>query len=361
MSIRGGPCLKVAFVAGLSDKKLRQKLAPLALLPEIKEIHLYRRNPLSGSEKVSWQPLPVLAARSRLVGDMLRFLLLMARGRQYDVLIGCNQAFHGVTASICGAFWNKPVVQIVTSGIEHICSQPLLKRTLFSAHAVAVRGPISLKQLRRQGYKKHIAILHNPWDTDVTPTDAHSTQYPYDMLAVGNYAAAKSYPWMMEVIGTLKKWFPELRVAVAGKGPFQRKLSLPLHRHALKGCVSFLGWKDEAALNDLYLKSRALLLTSRTEGLPMVVIEAMSQRRAVIVTNVGDLPWLVRDGKDGFVVPHGDTEEMVKALRELFKNPEKIEEMGRSAHGRILSLAEEFESTRIRTSWETLIRNALRA
>ncbi len=347
--------MKVAFVAGLSDKKLKQKLAPLAQLPEIKEIHLYRRRPLSGIEKVTWLPLPDWGTRSRWAGDMLRFLFLMARGRRYDVLIGCNQAFHGVMASICGAVWRKPVVQIVTSGIEHICSHPLLKRTLLSAHAVAVRGPISLTQLRRQGYKKHIAILHNPWDRGSSPTNLPGIQPSYDLLAVGDYAAAKSYPWMMEVIGALKEWFPELRVAVAGKGPFRKKLSLPLDRHALKQCVSFLGWQDETALSGLYLKSRVLLLTSRTEGLPMVVIEAMTRKRAVIVTAVGDLPWLVRDGKDGFVVPHADTEGMVRILREMLSNPEKIEAMGRSAHDRIISLADEFKIKNISRVWKKLL------
>jgi len=359
-STKGGSGLKVAFVAGLSDKKIKQKLAPLALVPEIKEIHLYRRNPLSRSEKVSWQPLPVLAGRSRLVGDMLRFLCLMVRGHQYDIVIGCNQAFHGLTASLCGIFWNKPVVQIVTSGIEHICSQPLLRRTLLSAQAVAVRGPISLKQLQKQGYKKHIAILHNPWDLGVTPTDVHDTQSSYDILAVGNYATAKSYPWMMEVIGTLKKKYLDLRVAVAGKGPFQQKLSPILNQYNLRDSVSFLGWQDEDALAALYRKSRLLLLTSHTEGLPMVVIEAMSHKKPVFVTDVGDLAWLVREGRDGKVVPYGQTQKMASQLLKALRKPETLHSMGQSAHGRILSLAEEFEPTRISTSWQTLIRNALR-
>jgi len=354
-----GIALKVAFVAGLSDKKLKQKLVPLALLPEINGVHLYRRRPLSGLEKITWQPLPVWATRSRWAGDMLRFLLMMARGRQYDLIIGCNQAFHGVMASLCGAFWKKPVIQIVTSGIEHICSQVLLKQTLLSAHAVAVRGPKSREQLKSHGYKGLIEILHNPCELPETHHGSCPGRYRYDMLAVGDYAPAKAYPWMMEVLGSVKKSFPALRVAIAGKGPFQQKLTPVLNRLKLGDSVSFLGWQDEDVLGDLYRKSRLLLLTSQTEGLPMVVIEAMSHKKPVFVTDVGDLAWLVRNGQDGFVLPFGQTQEMASTLIKALSDTETLDRMGRSAHGRILSLAAEFEPAHISSSWKTLIGHVL--
>jgi glycosyltransferase involved in cell wall biosynthesis len=355
---KGGACLKVAFVAGLSDKKLIQKLDPLTRLNAIQSIHLYRRRPIKNLNKIDWQRLPKWAARHKMAGDLLRFLCLMARGWQYDVLIGCNQTYHGVYANICGTLWKKPVIQVVVSGIDHVCSRPLLKQTLLSAQAVAVRGPISRIQLKRHGYRGHIEILHNPLDVIKASELEHPGPCPYDILAVGDYAMAKSYPWMMAVIGRVKKSIPSLRVAIAGKGPFEQKLSSFLNRHGLKESISFLGWQDEKKLAALYQKSRVLLLTSQTEGLPMVVIEAMGHKKPVYVTDVGDLAWLVRGGQDGFVVPYGETEKMALLLINGLGDPESLNNMGHSAYDRILSLSHEFGPARISRSWETLLNEA---
>jgi glycosyltransferase involved in cell wall biosynthesis len=330
----------------------------LTRLNTIQNIHLYRRKSIGPLSKITWQRLPKWAARHRIAGDLLRFMCLMARGWQYDVLIGCNQAYHGVYANICGALWKKPVIQVVVSGIEHVCSHPLLKQTLLSAPAVAVRGPISFSQLKDQGYTGHIEILHNPFSVGKTSVSAHNGQSQYDILAVGDYAMAKSYPWMMDIIARVKKSVPTLRVAIAGKGPFKQKLSSLMNRHGLKDTISFLGWQDQEMLGALYQKSRTLLLTSQTEGLPMVVIEAMTHKKPVFVTDVGDLAWLVRSGKDGFVVPYGETEKMALMLVNGLGDPDSLINMGHAAHGRILSLANEFRPARISRSWETLLKKA---
>ena len=354
---KGGACLKVAFVAGLSDKKLIQKLDPLTRLNAIQSIHLYRRNPIADLDKITWQRLPKWAARYKIAGDLLRFLCLMVRGWQYDVLIGCNQAFHGMSACICGALWHKPVLQIVTSEVSHVCSHPFLKHTLFSAHAVAVRGPISGSHLKQLGYKGQIEILQNPFRLPQSVPPEHQRQYAYDILAVGDYAPAKSYPWMMEVVGRVKRVFPGLRMAIAGRGPFEKKLSVLLNQYGLGESVSFLGWQNEEALGNLYQNSRSLLLTSKTEGLPMVVIEAMAHKTPVFVTNVGDLSWLVRDRLDGFVVDHGKTDTMVLLLKKGLNDHAALEKMGESAYHRVCALASAFDPHHIVDTWKALLKN----
>jgi glycosyltransferase involved in cell wall biosynthesis len=85
------------------------------------------------------------------------------------------------------------------------------------------------------------------------------------------------------------------------------------------------------------LAARALVLPSFAEGLPVVLMEAMALRRPVISTFVAGIPELVREGQEGWLVPAGDSETLVQAIRScLGASAETLQRMGRSAHARVL-------------------------
>jgi len=350
--------LKLAFVSGLSDKKLTQKLLPLQALNEVEEIHLYRRRPYCGN-KIHWMAIPRWAQKSPIVGDLLRFIMLLALGWRYDVLIGCHQSFHGLMAHMCSRIWKKPVIQVIIAEVDWIFKRPLLKSAVLSADACAVRGPVSCKRLRDLGYKGRIESLHNTYTLPTKVTNTPTVNRYYDFVAVGDFAEEKAYPWMMEVLGHVKKEWPGLKVAIVGRGPFRRKLGSLMSKNSLDEHVDFLGWKDEEALEEIYRSSRALLLTSSTEGLPMAVLEAMSCGLPVFVTDVGDLPWLVGDGKEGQVVPYGDTKGMSTAILNALKDSDLLERMGENGYARIVSLSHQFNTEEISKTWFGLLSSVL--
>ena len=72
------------------------------------------------------------------------------------------------------------------------------------------------------------------------------------------------------------------------------------------------------------------ILTSRSEGLPNVVLEAMSMEIPVVATNVGGLPEIIKEGESGFLVPSGDGDQMVKKIVTLIDNYETRVKMGRN-------------------------------
>ncbi|MDY7033215.1 MAG: glycosyltransferase family 4 protein [Thermodesulfobacteriota bacterium] len=342
--------MKLAFVCGLSEKKLAQKLLPLQVLDQVDEIHLYRRLPYHG-KKIQWMILPRWAQKSRVIGDLFRFFCLLMQGMHYDVIVGCHQSFHGLMACICGKVWNKPVAQIVITEVDWVYKRPLLRLAMLSADVCAVRGPISYEMLRNVGYKGRIEILHNPYTPPVINANTEIRRRRFDLVAVGNYAKEKNYPWMIQVLSAVKKEWPQLKAAIVGQGPFREKLEPALSKNNLQEHVEFLGWKDENGLSEVYQDSRAFLLTSNAEGLPMVVLEAMSHRLPVFVTDVGDLPWLVRDGEEGRVVPYGDTKGMSDALINALKNPDFLKKMGERAHARVVSFSDQYDTDKIIQTW----------
>ncbi len=78
------------------------------------------------------------------------------------------------------------------------------------------------------------------------------------------------------------------------------------------------------------------VLSSRWEGLPYTIIEAMMAGLPVVATKVGGVPELVEDGVTGFLVPPKDPEALAQALQKLIDGPELRKKMGRAGREKAL-------------------------
>jgi glycosyltransferase involved in cell wall biosynthesis len=86
---------------------------------------------------------------------------------------------------------------------------------------------------------------------------------------------------------------------------------------------------------ELIREARVVALPSRTEGLPIVLLEAMAQARPVVATPVGGTPELVVDGETGVLVPPGDVHALAQALREVLDDDERARRLGESGRRRV--------------------------
>jgi len=94
--------------------------------------------------------------------------------------------------------------------------------------------------------------------------------------------------------------------------------------------VRFAGWRSGAEVRECILDARALVLPSLSEGLPVVIMEALALRRPVIGTDVGGISELVEPGVSGWLVRPGSEESLARALRDaLARPPAELDEMGR--------------------------------
>jgi glycosyltransferase involved in cell wall biosynthesis len=123
---------------------------------------------------------------------------------------------------------------------------------------------------------------------------------------------------------------PRIRGFIAGRGP---QLSVIRERAAARNsAVSVLG--DRSDVPDLMEAADAVCLTSETEALPMVVIEAMALGRPVIATNVGGTGDLVVSGETGVLIPPGDEDALVRAILDARAQPERLKEYAAAARQR---------------------------
>lgn len=118
----------------------------------------------------------------------------------------------------------------------------------------------------------------------------------------------------------------EVQTEIAGEGPSEASLRALAARLGTGDRVQFLGWRQN--LGELLAPWHLLVMPSLHEGFPIAALEAMAAGRAVVASRVGGLSELVEDGVSGVLVPAGDTDALVRALRELALNPRRLREMG---------------------------------
>ena len=122
---------------------------------------------------------------------------------------------------------------------------------------------------------------------------------------------------------------PDARLVFVGDGPLAPSLKALAACHPTGTCVSLLGARHDVPR--LLAAFDVFALSSRTEGLPLALLEAMSVGLPIVATAVGGVPDVVRDGWSGRLVPSGDETALREVLTQLRSDPTAAAEMGRRA------------------------------
>lgn len=87
------------------------------------------------------------------------------------------------------------------------------------------------------------------------------------------------------------------------------------------GKINLVGELYPPDLRELYRRSKLLVLPSLTEGLPLVILESLSCGMPVIASDVGAIPEVIQNGKNGYLIPKGNSDKLAKAILNICKNP----------------------------------------
>lgn len=156
------------------------------------------------------------------------------------------------------------------------------------------------------------------------------------LVCVGRFAEQKGLPVLIEAAGRLRADGVEFDLTLVGDGPLRGEIEALVQRHRLEDCVHLVGWKTNAEVRELVSSSRALVLPSFAEGLPVVIMEALALGRPVISTWVAGIPELVEPWVCGWLVPPGSAEALATAIRELLDTPlDELERMGKRGAERV--------------------------
>jgi glycosyltransferase involved in cell wall biosynthesis len=146
---------------------------------------------------------------------------------------------------------------------------------------------------------------------------------------VGNFTAKKDHANLLRAVQRVRAEIPTVRVVLIGSGPLEADLRRLVAALGLHGAVVFAGSRDDVP--ELLPAFDVFALSSRFEGLPIALLEAMSTGLACVATTVGGIPEVLTDGHDGRLVPPDDPDRLAAVLGALIRDPVRRAELGRHA------------------------------
>lgn len=155
------------------------------------------------------------------------------------------------------------------------------------------------------------------------------------LVCVGRLCPQKGQVRIPAAVAALKRRFPTIKVVLVGDGESRAEIENEIARHNVGREVVLRGWASNAEVRQAIAESRALLLPSYAEGLPIVIMETFALGRPVITTSIAGIPELV-DFECGWLVTPGDHDQLVTAIgAALAADPAQIASMGQKGRGRV--------------------------
>lgn len=139
---------------------------------------------------------------------------------------------------------------------------------------------------------------------------------------------------------------------LAGDGEHRAGLEAAAHRLGVEESVRFLGRCSAGQVMTLMRRARALVVPSTYEGMPLVVLEAMSRKLPVIASAVSGIPEVVIDGRTGWLVPPEDPAALAEAIETAVGTPGEAARRGLAGHRRWL---DHYQPRQVAQEWMRLI------
>jgi len=156
-------------------------------------------------------------------------------------------------------------------------------------------------------------------------------------ICVGRLCEQKGQQILIEAASILARKGMAFELVLAGDGEMRADVEALIAQCNLESHVRITGWISSDQVKQEILDSRAMVMASFAEGLPVVIMEAMSLQRPILSTWIAGVPELVIDGENGWLYPPGSVEELALAMeRCLNTSDEELSKMGRLARARVL-------------------------
>lgn len=205
-----------------------------------------------------------------------------------------------------------------------------LSKTLFClANGIILQTEDARAYFPKRMQKKTV-ILPNPINP-LFMKDRWDGERKQEIVTVGRIDKNKNHQMILQAFSRIHQEYPEMKVVLYGDGPEKENLENLAMKLELQDKVFFPGSMNQ--MQDRIDKSRIFVLSSKVEGMPNVLLEAMSLGLACISTDCpcGGPRTMIKDHENGILIPVDDVDALETALREILDTPELEERLGRNA------------------------------
>ncbi len=296
--------------------------------------------------------------------------------RSYDVILIKIFSLTGIVAWVAACLLRKPIlVQIVgdparafVGRFHEVLWPPItqlggrflacLTRTMVrTAQAVwVVSDELSRSYVGRR--RPYVVASESKltegvyWRRDRTAGD------PPRLLFVGRLERVKGIFILVQAIAVLAKHGKAATLTIVGDGSLREEVLELVVKLGLRELVEFRGYVGFGpSLFALYREADVLVLPSYSEGLPLVVLEAMANSLPVVATRVGGIPSVVEDWYNGRLVAPGDPEALAQAITDVVADEKNFRRMSQAAYETALAWSAEGEANKVATLFLKVLRN----
>jgi colanic acid/amylovoran biosynthesis glycosyltransferase len=203
--------------------------------------------------------------------------------------------------------------------------------------AVCSFGRAQIFRIVDQRYWDKVKVVHCGIDRAFSDIDAVVPAETRRLVCVGRLSEEKGQLLLVKAAAALAKEGCEFELVLVGDGDLRGQIERLIADNNLAKHITITGYADASRVKKEILAARALVLPSFSEGLPIVLMEAMVLGRPVLSTYVAGIPELVIDGKTGWLFPAGSEEALLNAMRNCLDTPqETLKEMGELGRERVL-------------------------
>lgn len=287
--------------------------------------------------KLKRQPLNLIPAIGYVILGAWQ-LFWLCRKLRPDILHVHWPFPHGVMAWPASKLLNIPMIFSFHGG-ELLLAQ----RFGFVAHALRWLLPQTVGVTVNSSFTKGLVKKLRPCPVQVIPygltveakaTRPRSSEQEPTLLFVGRLDERKGVPYLLEALATLRQ-SRSVRLRIVGAGILENELKAYCHRLNLDHCTDFLGFVTKAELVNEYASCDIFVLPAivdskgDTEGLGIVMIEALAHGKPVVATAVGGIPDVIKPGETGCLVPEKNPVALATAIAQLLDQPEWAAQLGR--------------------------------
>lgn len=221
---------------------------------------------------------------------------------------------------------------------EHLSHKGLREKLHRSEFAVAIshHGRSALKRWSDPDHWSKLHLIH--CGVDERFLDEPFTAPPENsrLVCVARMSPVKGHVVLLEAVSRLVAEGLDPKLAFVGGGDFEDRVRSEAQRFGVAERIEWLGWLGGEEVKREILASKAMVLPSFDEGLPVVFMESLALARPVISTYIAGIPELVETGSTGWVVPAGSVDHLTDALRAcLTAEGAELSQLGRTGQERV--------------------------
>jgi L-malate glycosyltransferase len=220
--------------------------------------------------------------------------------------------------------WKKRSIMLINN---------LMLRLAFKK-AVAVSDELSNYLTRQIGLPKYlVSRIYNGISIDHSIKRKKKNLDTLIIGSAGRLVPVKNYELMVDIARIICAQRENVRFILAGDGPQMPSIREKISAYGLYDRFTLLGHVNDIKM--IFTSLDIYINTSRHEGIPMTVLEAMSYYLPVVVPDVGGFPEIIEQGKSGYIVHEGNAKAFVEVLINLIDSDSLREQYGYHARRRV--------------------------